>query len=68
MTEQEVLEELVRNATLAADAVAIEWHGTNAERTRAIIKRAFEFALADAPRYATPEQRRTNSRNQEDQP
>jgi hypothetical protein len=24
-------------------------------------------ALADAPRYATPEQRRTNSRNQEDQ-
>lgn len=36
--------DLVRNAAMSADTVAISHPGPNAAKTRAIIERAFEYA------------------------
>jgi hypothetical protein len=43
----EHLEIVIRNARLAADAVAMQPHPTEARRTHAIVQRAFEFAVAN---------------------
>ena len=40
-----LMEEIVRNATLAADVVAMEPHPSGVARTRAIVARALEFAV-----------------------
>jgi hypothetical protein len=45
MTDAAVFDQLVRNGCLAADAVAIGFQGTGAQRTRAIVSRALGSLL-----------------------
>ena len=67
MTPQQTFDQLVRNGCLAADAVAIGFMGTPAQRTRAVVSRALGSLLANGlieirdpaawPDYVMPDQR-----------
>lgn len=45
---------LIRNASFAADQVAIGFKGTEAQKTRAIVERAFDFAFGNGLIQETP--------------
>lgn len=49
---------LVQNAVLAADEVAISFQGTNADKTRAVVRRALEALEANGLITVTPEEDR----------
>lgn len=55
--KQHTLDLMIRNATLAADAVAVRFQGTEAERTRAVVKRAVEFLVDNRMVEVIPEER-----------
>jgi len=50
----DTLKNLVRNACLSADVVAVGFQGTNAEKTRAILTRALEALEANGLIRVTP--------------
>lgn len=47
LSEHTKIDALTRNATLAADSVAIGFIGTGGEQTRAIVQRAIEFMVGN---------------------
>lgn len=47
MADMNIFNELVQNATISADDVAIGFRGTNADRTQAIVRRALEALEAN---------------------
>lgn len=53
-SNNEVMDWLVRNASFSADSVAIGFVGTNAQKTKVIIKRSLEALIANGQIKVVP--------------